>query len=140
MSNYFCFQGKQYSQGTVVKVCENHKDKFRFYSYLVFESHDITNNIYSFRSLYNTWDIFNISTEQLNEYIEEVVVHNVSNQVDMYSKVDPKYIEGIVSAWIWYITAMIFGLFLQNITSMIGIWITASVIFFSWRRQKINGE
>ena len=140
MSYYFCFHGKSYSKGTIVKIAEHHKDKFGFYSYVIFDSHDTTNNTYCFKSLYNAWDIFRISEDQLNICIEAVEANSICNQDDVDSTVNPKYIEGIISAWIWYIVAMISGLFLQNISNVIGVWVIASVIFFNWRRKKINGE
>lgn len=141
MGNHFYFKNNNYGKGTVVKVYEKHQEKFKFYSNLVFEECDNQNNLCYFRSLYNNWDSFSIPQNQLEEYVEDIIEpHNCMIRADALNKANPKYIEGITSGWIWYILIMIFGLFLKGPINMILTWTVASIIFFSWRYKKINGE
>lgn len=140
MSNYFYFRGNNYGKGTVVKIYEEHKEKFKFYSNLIFEKYDTESELYLFKSLYNCWEIFIIPKNQMEEYIEEIVKPYTTDQVNMSIKVDPNYIEGIFSAWIWYILTMVFGFFLKGSINVVSTWILASIVFFSWRHKKMNGE
>lgn len=140
MSNYFYFRGNNYGKGTIVKIYEEHKEKFKFYSNLIFEKYDKESGLYLFKSPYNHWEIFNISKNQIEEYIEEVVKPCCVAQVDMSTKVNPDYIEGMSSAWIWYILIMFFGLFLKGPINVVSTWVLASIVFFTWRHKKINGE
>lgn len=140
MSNYFYFRGNNYGKGTIVKIYEEHKEKFKFYSNLIFEKYDKESGLYLFKSPYNRWENFNVSKDQIEEYIKEIVKPCCITQADTRQKVDPDYVEGMASAWIWYILIMVFGLFLKGPVSVIGIWTLASVVFFSWRHKKMNGE
>ena len=140
MYGYFNFQENNYGTGTVVQIYEKYRGRFKFYSHLVFEGCNNEKNCYSFRSLYNKWDTFDITEEQLKIYVERVVEpHSVFIDVQVTPKRDPKHIEGIISAWAWYILVMFFGLFLIGPISKIIVWVLASAIFFNWRHKKING-
>lgn len=140
MNNCFYFKGSNYGRGTVVQIYEKKKGEFKFYSYLIFEECD-NNNLCRFRSPYNNWEHFNISTNQLQEYIEAITEpHAVIVNAGSYPQVNQEYVEGIVDAWIWYILVMFLGLFLKGIVNVLGVWILASIVFFSWRHKKMNGE
>ena len=73
------------------------------------------------------------------ECIEEISIPYVL-QVSTAPIMQPDNIDGIVSAWIWYIIIMVFGLFLKEPLNVFGVWILASVIFFTWRHRKMNGD
>lgn len=50
---------------------------------------------------------------------------------------NPKYINGIVEAWAWYIFIMLLAIifvFPWNLVS----WVIASIVFFSWRNKKMH--
>lgn len=140
MNGMLLFQNKLYAQGTVVKIYEKYKEKFKFNSYIVFVKYDSQNKLYCFTSLHNSWDTFHIPQDQLYVYIECIFAPCFTNKLETCSKAKPQYIEGIVSAWIWYILIMVFALFLAGVENVIMVWILASVVFFNWRRRKINGE
>lgn len=140
MNNYFCFKHNVYGKGTIVQMHEEYKEKFGFCSYLVFEEYDVENDLYRFRTLHDRWTSFNIYKNHLEEYIKEIVEAQIITEETPFTyKVDPNYVDGIASAWIWYIIVMFFGLFLQGTASVITVWVLASIIFFSWRRKKMNG-
>lgn len=140
MRGYFSFKGHNYGVGTVVKVCQKHQDKFDFYSYVIFDKCNFENETYRFRSRCSVWDRYDIPKDKLEEYIEQITQPcEIDNQVCFSPKVEEDYIEGIASAWIWYILIMIGAIFLKGIGNMLGVWIIASVIFFSWRSKKKNG-
>ena len=140
MNNYFNFKGNIYGEGTVVQIAEEYKKEFKFYSNISFKKYDNVNDVYHFGSLYNNWENFYIPRNRLQIYIEKISEpHRVVSQVSS-SKVNEDYVEGIVSAWVWYIVIMFFGLFLKGLLNVVGVWILASIIFFTWRHKKMNGR
>ena len=141
MNNYFPFNGSNYGKGAVVKIREKHKGQFNFYLCLIFEEYDENNDVYCFRTPYNHWERFNISANQLQEYIETVIEsRSVIDESDDKSKTKQEYVNGIVDAWFWYIIIMLCGLFIQGVGNIIIVWIIASTVFFGWRHKKMNGE
>lgn len=46
-------------------------------------------------------------------------------------------IPGLMLGWIWYIVIMAVGVIFKE---AIGIWIIASIVFFNWRKKKIEKE
>lgn len=140
MSKHFNFNGKMYGTGTVVLINENYRKDFGFYSRLVFDRYDEEKGLYFFTSLSRHWDMFGMNDFQIEECIETIVKpYGVIVQIDPTPVVDPDNIEGIVSAWIWYIIIMCLGFFLKDIIDQIIVWALASIIFFSWRHKKMNG-
>jgi hypothetical protein len=138
--NYFHFNGNQYYTGTVVAIKEEAKQHVGFCSMLKFVDYNIENDLCNFVSLYDTWHSYTLTDEQLKLYIEYVAkAYVATTRYEQTHKVEPKYIDGIVSAWIWYILIMIFALFLKGIENVIGLWSLASIVFWSWRCNKMNG-
>ena len=141
MKNYFEYKGRKYYKGTIVQIYEKDRINFGFYNMLRFTGCDNDNSICYFSSLYDLWHQYSIPDNQLETCIEIIAVPcGLEIQENQDIKVDPKYIDGIVSAWIWYILAMIFGLFLKGPINTIGTWVLASIVFFGWRRKKMKGE
>jgi hypothetical protein len=92
---------------------------------------------YCFTALHDNWEIYRLSRDEIYKYIECVLKVGVIKENDR--KVEPKYIEGIVSAWIWYILVMFFAIFLKGAENVIMTWGLATFIFFNWRNRKIKG-
>lgn len=140
MQDFFVFKGQLYREGAIVQLHEECQEQFGFNTYLVFDKYEPENGIYRFHTLYDTWKQYNIPVTELKNVIENATPSYIDIKNKQYGKVQEKYIEGIVSAWIWYILIMFFALFAKDPGSKILTWIVASVIFFSWRRRKLNGE
>ena len=140
MQDFFVFKGQLYREGAIVQLREEYEDKFGFNTYLVFDKYEPDNGVCRFHALHDAWETYNISVMELKNVIKEVTPSYTDIKNKQYGKVQEKYIEGIISAWIWYILIMFFALFAKDPGSKILTWIVASVIFFSWRRRKLNGE
>ena len=136
--NYFIYNGNRYGIDTIVKTRETKRKDVGFNKYLVFVRRN-SNNTLHFRSMYSCWENYDISENKINEYIESIakVKYNYSSYKS--EKINPAYIEGIVSAWIIYILVMFAAIFLKGTHNMVGRWAIASVIFWNWRNKKING-
>lgn len=138
MNNYFYFNGHVYESGTIVQLREECRQNFHYHSYLIFDTYDSKTQTYNFHSLYNCWDKCQIPARQFNHVIKSVTPSNSFNNQSSY-KIEEKYVNGIVSAWIWYILIMLLGLFLKGPDNVILTWVAASVIFFTWRYRQMNG-
>lgn len=135
----FIFNGVRYYTGTIVKIKENEQKNLGYHSRLVFKRYNEANELYRFASLYDIWERYELSKEQILHCVESIdrpLVVLVTKE----QKLDPRYIDGIVSAWIWYILIMVFALFIKGFWNTIILWAISTITFFKWRNDKINGR
>lgn len=133
----FIFNGNIYYPGTIVKIKEECRQFVGFSSMLKFTGYIVDERVYCFSSLYDTWNVYKMSSKQISEYIKSISSKGEARHNE--KKVNPEYIEGIVSAWIWYILAMFFFMFAKELGNVITGWCFATFIFFRWRHKKIKG-
>ena len=136
-TDLFIFNHAHYYIGTIVKIKREYQHTCRFNSTLKFTGYIISENVYCFSSIHNPWDVYRLSREQIDLYIDEIIKSGVG--VDNQKTMDPKYIDGILSAWIWYIFIMVFAICFNGIENVILTWCAATFIFFNWRHKKIKG-
>ena len=138
MCDFFYFKGNVYSKGAIIQLKPEYKENFGFHSSLVFQQYDQQHDIYYFESMYDWSKIYKIEAKQLSTFVKDITpaCRDIKGSS---SKVKEDYIEGIVSAWIWYIVIMLFALFLKEPGTVIFTWISASFIFFRWRHIKLHG-
>lgn len=134
----FIFNGKKHYIGTIVKINECYIQQFNFNSKLKFIGCVVEKNSYRFTSLYNAFDAYEISVDDVTKYINEVIydVETVQNE----NTIKPEYIEGIVSAWILYVASIFFSFAFKEVTDTLMACALSTIIFFSWRNKKIKGE
>lgn len=134
----FIFNGKLYYVGTMVQIKESQREKFRFNSRLVFKKYDSENCTCYFASPYDIWEQYPIFAPQLSMYIESILRASAPPVTE--KKVQMKYIDGIVSAWIWYILLMLFACILKDASTVVFAWLVISFIFFRWLHDKRQGK
>ena len=134
--NYFMYGGVKYYTGTIIQVREDHRELFRYRSMVEFVKCDDI-GMYCFSLLEGVWPLYKLSEEQLHACIEQVL-HAKRDIPGQSTKMEPKYIDGIVEAWTWYLLAMLAAPFVKGIGNVIVIWIFSSIVFFTWRNNKIN--
>lgn len=66
--------------------------------------------------------------------VEEQAVTNVVIAEELRN---PKYIDGIVEAWAWYIFIILLAIIFIFPWNLIS-WVIASIVFFSWRNKKMH--
>ena len=135
--NYFIYNGKQYFIGTIIEINTTYQSYCGFHSKLQFQGYNTIDNLYYFSSLYDSWEIYKFSYSQVSLYIEKILITESLRFNNKTTK--SEYIDGIISAWIWYILIMIGALFFKGIGNILITWIFTSWIFFTWRYKKING-
>lgn len=138
---HFYFNGEQYGNGTIVKIYQDKRDRFDYYTNIIFKGYSCNNdNLYHFGSLCDKWEEYCITQDELQLYIEKIekACYDIPAQ-NTFEKIHPSNIEGIVAAWMWYIFIMIFAVFINGIINTIVTWVIASYVFWTWRNNKING-
>ena len=138
-TNYFIFDNVRYCHGSVIEIKEEYQKNFCFCARMRFLQYNPQTQLYYFVATNNPLNIYTIADEQLTIYIKKIT-YRVVEQKNTELKLDPRYIEGIVSAWTWYILIMCFAIFIKGAHNVIILWIVATYIFFNWRNKKINGE
>ena len=107
-TDYFKYNGTQHYVGTLVKIKDTNKQNYGCNSILKFTGYS-DDNLYCFRSLYDTWTIYKLSNAEISSHVQEILKEGTLEWEDE-KKIKPQYIDGIVSAWIWYILIMVFSL------------------------------
>lgn len=137
--NYFVYNDKRYEEGTIIilsrfdiyskMVCDT-KAKFLYYDT---ETNEYIVEIYGKEYKY---DIKYFNNSFVRIYDPNVRYTNVKNQQEKsYSFSDELNIDSLLIAWIWYVFIMVVGIIFYE---RIGIWILASIIFFSYRNKKLK--
>ena len=131
------FNNKYYYYGTIVKLKTESQCSFGFNVTLRFIGYDEERKLYSFSTIQNGLKIYSLSYDEIMIHVSQIVNEVTSPINDKH--IDPNYIEGMFSAWIWYILIMIFAFFFKGIEKVMITWLIATLIFFSWRQNKIKG-
>lgn len=133
--DYVIYKGARYNSGDKINIlwythgcknaynytgtfvdCDEEKDEYRF----IVDGHTYCfNKICFYRTI-------------INEPIQDKNIKNVPRKATMTEELN---IEGMLIAWIWYIFIMCIAVIFYG---RIGIWILASVVFFNYRRRKLN--
>lgn len=128
--DYFEINGEKYYTGTVFIVKYNGRPTEASFVYYdterfkyVFKINDIT---FHYPDSW-FWDMFIEVTDKKNTYVHLPIVKR-KREFD---------IDGMSVGWTWYITLMLISLIFKD---AIGLWVFISIVFFSWRSEKINKE
>ena len=133
----FIFNNGEHYVGTIVSINDAYKQNFRFNSILKFIGYSLEEDAYCFTTLQDNWNVYKLSEKQIRIYIKDILKEGQTEFKN--ENIDPQYIDGIISAWIWYILIMFFAVFLRDVQNIIAVWLVATFIFFSWRHKKIKG-
>lgn len=137
--NYFVYNGKRYNSGTIVVIawCNNitytvSKTRATFICYNT-ESKEYTVEIYGNQYVYAEDRFFKVLHYVVDANAE--TNRNIRKEPKSHTFADELNIDGLLIAWIWYVFIMAVGVIFYD---RIGIWILASVIFFSYRNKKLK--
>lgn len=135
-NTYFIYNQIKYHNGTIVEIYDQYTHYFKFNRILKFTGYNAKDNLYYFTSMHDTWAIYAMTAQQILLYIKEILEYPVVMQEN---KINPNYIENIMTAWIWYILIFILSLCAKGIGNVILGCVASTIIFFSWRHKKIKG-
>lgn len=130
MRNYFEVNGKRYYTGTVFIV--NNMGKHVEASFICYND---VQSIYVYQIKDCTWRV----PEQAfwRNFISVTNMHNSNVHVPVIKTKKDLDIDGLFIGWVWYIFLMLISVIFKDV---IGLWIIISVVFFSWRAEKIKKE
>jgi len=128
--NYFIVDGEKYYTGTIFILNEaGEKVEATFICY------DTEHNRYIYRINECTW-------RAPDKYFQKFFIavtdkRNSKVHMPVEKKMNDFDISGMFLGWVWYIFLMILAtIFRYNV----GWWILISIVFFSWRSDKIKKE
>lgn len=133
--NYFVYNGKQYYTGTIFIASEHDKQIDA-----IFICYNIDTENYIYKVKNKTIDGCKCIAHEKYFYDHLVsVTDKVDNTIHMpvVKQFKDSQIDGLFLGWVWYIFLMIISVIFKN---AIGLWILWSVVFFSWRHNKIKKE
>lgn len=131
--NYFIVDGNKYYTGTVFKVKYMGKIVDAVFVCTYFASH-----VYIVYKIKDCGTQYNTPVDMFKDKFVCIagVVDNETKVPQTKHKRD-RDVDGLAIGWLWYVFLMaIATIFKENI----GLWILISVVFFSWRNEKIKKE
>ena len=128
--NYFTVNGKQYYTGTIFIVNDYGKQVEA-----TFICYDTDRKKYIYRIKECRWQVHEeffwkhfISVTDKNDSRARMPVTKTRKDTE---------IDGLFIGWVWYIFLMLISSIFKD---AVGLWILISVVFFSWRHNKIKKE
>ena len=139
IENYFIYNGIKYYSGTIIKI-----KRFGNAKEAVFLGYNKNINQYMVR--FDADSTVFYRSDAFNKDIVEITNQSNKSFIDWVQREDerlhPKLtarkemsIDGMLLAWIWYIVIMLVAVIFND---RIGIWIFASMVFFSYRNKKLK--
>lgn len=139
--NYFEFKGQRYPVGAVVKINEKEmKSVGADYPHVTILNHYVnangTHTCLISRS-YNDWGVIKSCEIEMffnnfEDVVEEVVLLPTKQHGNKYKDTE---VDAMLYGWIYYILVMLIATIFNG---RIFIWIVASIIFWTWRKRKLN--
>lgn len=142
----FIFNGCKYPSGTILKIKSNDnvtgKEVVEI-AYFCYSMPEKNRYVYKIRETTHnvTKDYFyKILIGATNSTNESIANNFQAEESRIYTKPpntfkDELNIDGLLIAWIWYVFVMAIAIIFNDV---IGIWILASIVFFSYRNKKLR--
>lgn len=128
--NYFVVDNKRYDTGTVFIVYHNGNEVEASFLY-----YDTEYKKYAYKIKDCVWYVdektFNLRFVSVTDKFN----HSVS--IPQTKTMKDIEVDGLFIGWVWYIFLMIISTIFND---AIGLWILISIVFFSWRSDKIKKE
>lgn len=138
IQEYFIYNGKRYLAGTLIYVkWVNHLTCTLCKTLATFCSYNPDNKTYIFeidgyKYTYSEKDFYDILCGIYGETSSNLISYPRIKQLTFEKELA---INGLLIAWIWYIFIMAVAIIFKD---CIGIWIIASIVFFTYRNKKLK--
>lgn len=142
----FVFNGRKYPSGSILKIKSNDSVtgkeivKTAYFNCVIPEK-----NIYMMQLDGQKFScpkdyFYKILIEAIDNVNKSIANNFQAEESRIYTKKpktfkDELNIDGLLIAWIWYIFVMAVAIIFKDV---IGIWILASIVFFSYRNKKLR--
>jgi len=131
VNNYFDFNGKRYYTGTVIIVTDHLGKQVE----ATFICYDVDHASYVYKVNNCRWRLKEEHFRRALVAVTDTAHSDV--RLPVVKKKNEFDIEGMFLGWLWYVFLMALSIIFKD---RIGLWIMISVIFFSWRSNKIKKE
>lgn len=138
--NYFEYKGKKYPAGTVTVLSSG--EKAVFYETMILDSGTkrylvkINDKVINTPGCYFVDKIVSVTNEQSVDYIQWAYKNHLeAEEKEQYTFRDELRIDGLCIAWMWYVFIMLIAIIFND---RFLIWFFASIIFFSYRNNKLK--
>lgn len=133
--NYFEYNGKKYHTGMVFVVKDGDKQ-----TDAIFICYDTDTKKYIYKI--KNWSGNDCKVLAYEKYFYNNLV-SITNKFDntvrspIIKKRKDTQVDGLFLGWMWYIFLMAISVIFKD---AIGLWILESIVFFTWRKNKIKKE
>ena len=145
MVNYFVYNDQKYYSGTIINVFRNNKctgestkSEAVFLGYYTVQDKYVLmckNRLHFVpKNLFYTM-IIDVTNEMNEKYVSWADEYNKKHAPKKKTFNDELNVDGMLVAWVWYIIVMLFAVFLND---RIFAWILASIVFFNYRKNKLE--
>lgn len=138
--NYFMHNGEKYNSGTIIILrvfsCVSRSlcDTNATFLYFDTETNKYIVNIYGKVHEYTEENFYKILRRVP---VERANIVKEDYEPKSHTATDELNLDGLLIAWMWYIFIMVVAFIFYD---RVGIWILASVVFFSYRNKKLKEE
>lgn len=129
--NFFVIDGKRYYTGTVFIAREMGKEVEAVFVCTYFASH--TYIVYKINGCQRMTPIQMFK----DKFVRISGAVNNETKMPQTKHLRDRDIDGVALGWLWYVFLMAIATIFKE---AIGLWILISVVFFSWRSNKIQKE
>ena len=128
--NYFIINGEKYYTGTVFIIMDLGQQKEAS-----FICYDEERKKYLYKIKQCTW--FTDDETFQKRFVRLTNKIDINVHMPVTKRLPNSRINGLPLGWLWYIFLMGISVIFKDV---IGLWILISVVFFSWRTEKIKKE
>lgn len=143
--NYFVYNDKTYYSGTIVLIkkvdCAGiTRPTEATFMYYDTDKDRIVYQLGACTNIYPSKMFFDILID-VTEKKDEVMIKRAEQAVEAAMKPmtfkEEINVNGMLNAWIWYIVIMLVATIFNE---RIGLWALATIVFFSYRNNKLSGK
>ena len=135
--NYFEYNGVRYLSGTQIKILRFPYNDQSVYDLAYFVYYNTESDTVWYRMAFTGQNRGCPMKNFMEYFIEATGKHDPAIHSPQRKRLKDSQIPGIMIGWLWYIFIMAITIIFKE---AIGIWIIASVVFFNWRKNKIEKE
>ena len=136
---YFIYNNNKYAYGTIILlkrfdyILNDHYPYEATFCFHVVDKDQYVCKIKNMYCYYTSTEFYNKLIEVTNKTDDEYISF-INKRFNVRKKELSN--DGMLIAWIWYVFIMAIAIIFKD---MVSIWILASIIFFSYRKNKLKG-
>lgn len=135
--DYFEYNGVKYPSGTQIKILRFPYGNQRIYDLAYFIYYNTESGTVWYKMAYTGQNRGYSMKEFMKQFDGVTGKIDPSIHPPQVKQLKDSQVPSVMIGWLWYIVIMGVSVIFNG---AIGIWIIASIVFFSWRKKKIEEE